>query len=335
MERLQQLAAPRAHARPNTEARDMANVLDKVATEYPSLPELAAVLREIRDQCQPPASFAALLRQHARYGTDPARYAVLAAATARDTDLDAWLSAAAESERPADPGRTTRRTDVPGKPGRLGTCSARRADGPAAARQMVAPWRALASTPVQRAAGHLGDVLRERLGPEAREEADRQFLLGCREIFAADTAMRAGIGLHLTVRDVSPDGQPSPAAWALLGRRPLDHNTVALIAGWPVALRRVLGFARLQRAGPSRTSRPSNAHLPRACCYGLSSHREPHRRPCQILWPARTATHRQPGTILKETQAMLADWYLCSALRLTILQTSEYLEHRRDTPLTH
>jgi hypothetical protein len=65
---------------------------------------------------------------------------------------------------------------------------------PAATRQAVAPWRALVSTPVQRVADHLGAVLRERLELDAREEADHQFLLGCRELFAADAALRAGTG---------------------------------------------------------------------------------------------------------------------------------------------
>src|SRR5207244_3938490 len=117
------------------------------------------------------------------------------------------------------------------------------ADGPAAVRAAAGPWRNRASRAVREVADHLGDERRDNWTGVQRSADDLRFLLGRCDPLAAAVALRAGAGRGRTVRELSPDGLPTPAAWAVLARRCLDEVTVALIAGWPMSLRRVVGFA--------------------------------------------------------------------------------------------
>jgi hypothetical protein len=242
LSRIQRLQAGRSRPPAPQEARirETLKALDEAATGTTPLPELVGLLRGIRDEQNPSDDYVALLRHHARHGA--ARAVSLAAASSRDEDLDAWV-AVSEAHRPFRPAELPAGLLSQEGVNALVLALIRRCGGDAAAvRRAVAPWRGQVSTPVRRVADHLASEHRTRAEPQPGDRADREFLLGCPEVFAADTALRAGLGRQLTVTDLSPGARPAPAAWALLARRPLDHDTARLVAGWPLDLRRVLGF---------------------------------------------------------------------------------------------
>lgn len=226
-----------------------AETLDTLVNQGISLSELTARLLDVRDARQPTGVFVQLLSHYAKYGMDPARYAALAAAVSRDKHVDCWIGGAG-AERPPDPdvlpAGLLREEGIDALV--LGLL---RSENPVLA-ETVSRWRLLATKSVQLVADHLVALWPQGLDAGQRDVADRTFLLGFREVSAAHTALRAGVGSRLSVRDLSPDGLPSAAAWALMARRRLDHDTVSLIETWPLSHRRVLGFTTLDegRAEP-------------------------------------------------------------------------------------
>ena len=220
---------------------DAGNTLDNLAAQGVPLSVLTQRFLGVRDAQQPTGTFVQLLSHYAKNGMDPARYAALAAAVSRDKHVDYWI-AGAGAERPPDPdilpAGLLREAGIDALV--LGLL---RSENPALA-DTVLRWQALATKSVQLITNHFIAIWSQDLDPAQRNVADRRFLLSFNEVAFAHTALRAGIGSRLSVRDLSPDGLPSPAAWALMGRRRLDDDTVSLIGTWPLSHRRVLGFTR-------------------------------------------------------------------------------------------
>lgn len=226
----------------SSEVDDFVTRIDALAEHGTPLAQLAEAFREVRDLDDRSGEYIAALRAHASRGADPTRYASLAAAAARDDDLAAWLSAAAEVGRPPVPGVLPAGLMSQESLDSVVLTLLRRAEVPAAAQDAAVRWRLLISSRAQQAADYLGSPSRARLTPDARAAADREFLLSCPDLHSAQAALRAGIGRALMLRDLCPDDRPSPAAWVMLTHRPLDQTMIPLIADWPLDLRRVLGF---------------------------------------------------------------------------------------------
>ncbi|WP_239336588.1 CHAT domain-containing protein [Frankia sp. CiP3] len=194
---------------------------------------------------EPPGFFEAVLRAHAGTRASPDRYASLAVAAARDRDIDVWLAAAESANSPVRP------EAIP--PGLLSpealdavVVGLARVGRPAEADALVDAWRTRASDAALAVLRYRASMLRRPSESGSQRDADAGFLLGRESPRAADLALRAGIGVGLTLADLSPGGVPSPAAWALLARHGLDDDVVRQIGTWPESLRRVLGFAHVR-----------------------------------------------------------------------------------------
>lgn len=221
---------------------EVARELDTAAADPARFAELAHLLRMTRDDPAPLDDYQALLAYHARHGKF--RVISLAAAAARDGDVATWLSASS-GERPLLP------TEVP-----AGLLTEEALDSialgllrhagqvPERIRRALDPWRLHVSADVWQIVDRLRSDRPQRRTPQGRDDDDKQFLLDCETIAAAQKALRAGLGRRVTVRGLSPGGRPSPAAWVMLTRRQLNEETVELIASWPVPLRRILGFTQ-------------------------------------------------------------------------------------------
>ncbi|MFE3795530.1 serine/threonine-protein kinase [Nocardia tengchongensis] len=246
-----------AHTRSGQAATDprsypVLDELELMVVEGIALRDLARTLRKAWDATEPSELHRALLRRSAGC-SDRVRYVCLAAAVPRDDDLDLWLTGAAEAGRPADPDRLPAGLFPQGSIDAVVLAILRRSADPETVRRRIGPWWHLVSTPVRETAGHLTAPGRADMSAAARDATDRGFLLGLTSIPAAEVALRAGVGAHLGVGDLCPDGRPGPAAWAALVRRSLDDAAAGLIAGWPLPLRRVVGLVGLSesRAEPS------------------------------------------------------------------------------------
>lgn len=188
---------------------------------------------------------------------DEERYASLAAAATREDHLDVWLAAAeglptasgepAEGARPIDPLSLPPALFPEPVRTRVALGLLRRGDDPA--RAVPGPlWNNLVPQDLRRVFAYLRSAPKGRDTAEGRA-ADLEFLLGLRSYEAAATALRAGVGQSLSIRELAPagpkfpDGRLSPAGWAALASRPLEAASVRLLRGEPADwMRRAVGF---------------------------------------------------------------------------------------------
>ncbi|MDX2682905.1 CHAT domain-containing protein [Streptomyces sp. NY05-11A] len=188
---------------------------------------------------------------------DEERYASLAAAATREDHLDVWLAAAeglptasgepAAGARPIDPLWLPPALFPEAVRTRVALGLLRRGDDPA--RAVPGPlWDGQVPQDLRRVFAYLRSAPKGRDTAEGRA-ADLKFLLGLRSYEAAATALRAGVGQSLSIRELSPaepkfpDGRLSPAGWAALASRPLERASVRLLSGelaeW---MQRAVGF---------------------------------------------------------------------------------------------
>ncbi|MDX3866838.1 CHAT domain-containing protein [Streptomyces europaeiscabiei] len=185
-----------------------------------------------------PSLLGAILIEHARSRPDPARSASLLLVSEDDADLDAWLDAAEAVKRPVVPAA------LPSAAWQaVLLAELRRAGTPQRVRAVERKWLGLIPPVAEAVLGHLASPGRGNGTPAARSAADLAFLESVTDPAVAEVALRAGIGAGLSVADLCPnDGDPLPAAWALLSRGTLDAPTAHRLSRWRPALRRVLGY---------------------------------------------------------------------------------------------
>ncbi|MFJ4008204.1 CHAT domain-containing protein [Streptomyces sp. NPDC090026] len=200
--------------------------------------ELASLLDLADSEEISPAFLSAILIEHARSRSDPARSASLLLVSEDDDDIDAWLDAAEAVNRPVVP------SALPSADWQaVLLAELRRARPPRRVRAVAQRWLGLMQPAVEAVVGHLASPGRDSWTPAARSIADLAFLEGVTDPAVAEVALRTGLGTGLSVADLCPgDGDPLPAAWALLPRRTLDAPTAQRLFGWSHALRRVLGY---------------------------------------------------------------------------------------------
>lgn len=188
---------------------------------------------------------------------DEGRYASLAAAATRDDHLDVWLAAAeglptptgepAEGARPVDPLWLPPALFPEPVRTRVALGLLRRGDDPA--RAVPRPvWDGQVPQDLRRVFAYLRRAPKGRDTAEGRA-ADLEFLLGLKTYEAATTALRAGVGRSVPIRELAPvngqfpNGRLSPAGWAALASRPLEAASVRLLRDEPAEwMRRAVGF---------------------------------------------------------------------------------------------
>lgn len=206
------------------------------AVGNPWLPELVSLLG-LADAVEiPPAFLRAILIEHARSRADPARSASLLLVCGDDDDLDVWLDTAEAAGRPVEPGALP-----PADWEAVLLAELRRAPTPRRVRAVAQRWEGRIRPAVLAVLDHLAMPGRDSLTPEQRSAVDLSFLEAVSDPAVAEAALHTGIGAGLGVADFPP-GDPSPAVWALLSRRPLDAPTAQRLYRWSEALRRVLGY---------------------------------------------------------------------------------------------
>jgi hypothetical protein len=211
--------------------------------------------REFRVDTQP--KIEAWLTVFARELDDDERYASLAVAATREDHLDVWLAAAeglptasgepAEGARPIDPLSLPHALFPEPVRTRVALGLLRRGDDPA--RAVPGPlWDYQVPQDLRHVFAYLRSAPKGRDTAEGRA-ADLEFLLGLRSHEAAATALRAGVGRSLSIRELAPaepqypNGRLSPAGWAALASRPLEAASVRLLKDEPAHwMRRAVGF---------------------------------------------------------------------------------------------